>query len=124
MTEVMQKPAEIEKKSNFLIIFYVLYFGWLLLTTYFSTDNVYNNLLVVVVTLIYFLFFNETFDLFIFVGATLLSYYILGTLNGFLSFQLSFEYLKNLPLWIFLSWGFTAVALRKLFSMMSKRVEL
>lgn len=120
----MSKTPEIEKKDRFLIIFYVLYFSWLLLTTYFSTENYYNNVLVVVVTVLYFIFLNETFDLFLFTAATAISYFVLGKLNGYPDIQLSLDYLKTLPLWIYVSWGFTAVALRKLFSIISKRVEI
>ena len=120
----MDKPPALVKKDRFIIIFYVLYFGWLLMTTYLSRDNYYNNMLISFVVLIYFIFLNETFDLFLFLGVTLLSYFIMGKLYGFLTFELTLEFVKSTPFWIYISWGFTAVALKKLFSMIIRRVEI
>lgn len=121
---LMYTPAEIKKKDRFLIIFYVIYFSWLLLTTYFSQNNFYNNLLVAVATLVYFIFFNETFDLFVFALATVGSYIIIGNTKGYSQIILDIEYLKSIPFWTYASWGFTAIALKKLFSIISRRVDI
>ena len=120
----MDKPPALVKKDRFIIIFYVLYFGWLLLTTYLSRDDFYNNLLISFVVMIYFIFLNETFDLFLFLVITLLSYYLMGKLYGYPGIEFTLEYIKTMPLWIYISWGFTAVALKKLFSMIIRRVEI
>ena len=120
----MDKPPALVKKDRFIIIFYVLYFGWLLLTTYLSRDNFYNNLLISFVVMIYFIFLNETFDLFLFLGITLLSYYLMGKLYGYPGIVFTLESIKTMPLWIYISWGFTGVALKKLFSMIIRRVEI
>jgi len=120
----MEKPPALVKKDKFIIIFYVLYFGWLLMTTYLSRDDFYNNMLISFVVLVYFVFLNETFDLFLFCGITLLSYFLMGKLYGYPTFEFSLEFIKTMPLWIYISWGFTAVALKKLFLMIIKRVEI
>jgi len=67
---------------------------------------------------------NKTFDLFLFLGITLLSYYLMGKLYGYPGIVFTLQSIKTMPLWIYISWGFTAVALKKLFSMIIRRVEI
>jgi hypothetical protein len=108
------------KKETALVIFYVLYFAWLLVITYFSRDTAFINYFTLGVAFFYFVFLREPGDIFIFLavitGMYLFKVYSVETQE----FMLDYETLSTIPAWIPLAWGTSAIALKKLYSVLRK----
>jgi hypothetical protein len=109
------------KKENLIIIFYILYFGWLMSIVYLARQPVILDYFTVTVALFYFAFLREEWDLFWFLlGSVLVIFTVMSSFyNGI--FQINLNSFLDIPPWLPLSWGTTFVALRKFFIIISRK---
>ena len=108
------------KKESLIIIFYILYFGWLFTITYLSPDTIHINYFTLFVVFFYFVFLREEWDIIWFLVASSIA--LIGKNSLFSEIgEKSFEQITQIPLWLPLAWGTTVVALRKFFILVSNR---
>lgn len=108
------------KKESLLVVFYVLYFTWLLVITYISPQTSIINAFSIFVVLFYFLFLRVKGDIMYFwIGTILPALITVFTISGF-SISVSLEKLSTLPFWIFIIWGTTFIALRRIYIIINK----
>ena len=88
-----------------------------------TVDVTLQNYFSLTIAIFYFVFLREYWDPLIFsLFAIVLVLISTFSYNGS-SFSLDVEELKQLPLWLPMAWGTTAVALRKFFILVNKRIN-
>jgi hypothetical protein len=108
------------KKETVVVTFYVLYFIWLLTITYLTNDLPKINIFTGAVTFFYFLFLREKGDFRLFLASSIIP--VIVSILSFTPDGLKFntDNLRYFPIWLGLAWGTTAVALKKLYSSVSR----
>jgi hypothetical protein len=96
------------KKERLIIIFYLLYFSWLFSITYLIVDTTVLAYYAIGALILYFIFLRERYDSILFSLVALIPLYLLRA------------DIPNIPLWIPIAWGTTAIALRKFYTLVSK----
>jgi len=91
-----------------IIIFYLLYFGWLFTITFLSADERVLDYYAITIILLYFAFMREPWDAIVFGLFSLIPLYM------------NRETVQFTALWIPIAWGTTAIALRKFFVLVTK----
>lgn len=113
----------IEDKEKQMVAFYILYFGWLFTLTTLTVEVKWQNYFAIVVVLFYFIFLRDIWDPLWFslfaLGSVL---YRLFPLESEMSAEYFYEELGKMEVWLPLSWGTTAVALRKFFIIVNQRL--
>lgn len=111
------------KKEKSIVIFYILYFGWLFTLVTLTVDVTLQNYFSLAIAMFYFIFLRDYWDPLWFTLAALLL--VGGTVLTFDQWRFAFdmEVLSQIPLWLPLAWGTTAVALRKFFVLLNKRID-
>lgn len=108
------------KKETLIIIFYVVYFTWLSAVTYLVPDTRVLNLFTGGIGIFYFIFLREQGDLFFFLLGCSLVPLAASTKFSHFEIKFSFDTVAQIPIWLYLAWGTTFVALRKLYLIVSK----
>jgi len=104
-----------KNRVNLIVVFYVLYFGWLSVVTFLSPDSQLLTYFTSAVTIFYFAALREKWDVFFFIlGACLM---VLAASTSFHrgEFKFNFGVVTELHVWLYLAWGTTVVGLRKFF---------
>lgn len=102
-------------KDTPVIIFYILYFGWLFTVTFLTPDPKLLNYFSVGIVIFYFVFLGKVLDVLWFIPASAIP--LLIQIISFYNWELKFDVssIQYVPAWLPLSWGTTAVALRKFY---------
>ena len=110
------------KKERSIVIFYILYFGWLFALVTLTVDETLQNYFALAIVIFYFVFLRDYWDALWFTTAALIL--VGGTVLSFNHWriEIDLEILKQMPLWLPLAWGTTAVALRKFFITLNQKV--
>lgn len=107
------------KKESLIIIFYIVYFGWLLVVTFLNLNVDLLNIFTSFVALFYLIFLRQDEDLFWFIlSACVPVVFAITIIKGF-SIKFEITQIQFLPLWLPIAWGTTIVALRKFFSIVT-----
>lgn len=113
----------IKNKEKQIVAFYILYFGWLFALTTLTVDPQLQNYFTLIVALFYFIFLRDFWDPLWF---TLFAVAAIANETLFFDSVESFNFesanLASIPLWLPLSWGTTAVALRKFYVLVNQRI--
>ncbi|MFC1649853.1 hypothetical protein ACFL2C_04045 [Patescibacteria group bacterium] len=111
------------KKQSALTVFYVAYFFWLFMIVFLSRAKDILGYFVILVLIFYFVFLRDKWDLLVFF-ATVSAYYLYRVVTiTFDTISYDLELIPEIPLWIPLSWGTTIIALKKFYSIASKRIQ-
>jgi len=103
------------KKETLIIVFYVLYFGWLFTIAFLTQDSALLNYFTGFVALFYLVFLKQRGDFWWFLAGITTSILISAlTFSGFLP-ELDLSLIKHTPYWLPIAWGTTFVALRKFY---------
>lgn len=108
------------KKETAIILFYVLYFSWLFIVTFLAPDTKLLAYFTSAIAVFYFVLLRERWDFFWFLlGA---SFMVLTASTSFNrgEFKFNFGVVTQLPVWLYLAWGTTFVALRKFFLIVTR----
>lgn len=108
------------KTETFIILFYVFYFGWLSVVTFLAPDAQLLTYFTAAITIFYFVALRERWDVFWFLLGASLMVLSAGTSYQRGEFKFNFGVVGELPVWLFLAWGTTVVALRKFFLIVTR----
>ncbi|KKQ75058.1 MAG: hypothetical protein US96_C0018G0030 [Candidatus Woesebacteria bacterium GW2011_GWB1_38_5b] len=108
------------KKETTIVLFYILYFGWLFTVIFLTQEVKIVNYFTAVITLFYFIFLRERSDILWFFLGGILVLFLSGF--SFTRFKANFdkEEVKLVPYWLPMAWGTTFVALRKLYLLIAR----
>jgi hypothetical protein len=108
------------KKENIIIIFYIIYFGWLFTVAFLTPSIDTLNYFTSIVTVIYFVFLKEKGDFIWFWISALVPLIIAAVSFSNWQFKFDSSLLYYTPLWLPLAWGTTIVALRKFYILITR----
>lgn len=111
------------KKERSIVIFYILYFGWLFTLVTLTVDVTLQNYFSILIAVFYFVFLREYLDPLLFSAAAIILILVTVVIYDGSVFSIDMEVLKQLPVWLPIAWGTTAVALRKFFILVNKRIN-
>jgi hypothetical protein len=111
------------KEERAVVVFYILYFGWLFTLTTLTVDVALQNYFALFVVIFYFIFLRDYWDPIIFTVVSILAVIFSVTDFGPAPFTINYESLKVMPIWHPLSWGTTAVALKKFYTIVNNKLD-
>ena len=108
------------KTETSIILFYVLYFGWLSVVTFLVPNTQLLIYFTSAITIFYFVLLREKWDVFWFLLGV--SFMVLAASTSFHrgEFKFNFGVVTELHVWLYLAWGTTFVALRKFFLIVTR----
>lgn len=114
----------IKNKEKQIVIFYILYFSWLFTLTILTVDANLQDYFAIAIVSFYFIFLRDFWDPLWF------SLFAFGSIaNKLLPLDLPlnleyfYEKIGEIHIWLPLSWGTTAVALRKFYILVNERLN-
>lgn len=110
------------KEERAVVVFYVLYFGWLFTLTTLTVDVTLQNYFALFVVIFYFIFLREYWDPLIFTAVSLLAVFFSVIKVESWLVVIDYDTLLAMPIWHPLSWGTTAVALSKFYRIVNRRI--
>lgn len=108
------------KNDQAVIVFYLSYVVWLFIVIFLSPDVFLLTLFTGAILLFYMLFLSDVMDIaWIIAGITIFIVVTIVKINGF---EITFDnkMLAEIPVWVYLAWGTTVVALRRFFIIANK----
>jgi hypothetical protein len=110
----------IKNKEKQIVAFYILYFGWLFTLTTLTVDARLQDYFAIAIVLFYFIFLRDIWDPFWF---SIFAFAGIANRLHSLGSGFNYEILQDIPIWLPLSWGTTAVALRKFYIIVNQKIR-
>jgi len=111
------------KKQNALTVFYIVYFLWLFAVVFLTRAQEALGYFVVIVVVFYFVFLKDKWDILLFLATVALFYLSRVVSVSFDSLSYDVEAFRQAPFWIPLSWGVTALALKKFYTITTAKIS-
>ncbi|MBN1169082.1 hypothetical protein JXA63_04290 [Candidatus Woesebacteria bacterium] len=113
----------VKNKEKQIVAFYIMYFGWLFTLTTLTVDVKLQNYFALAIVIFYFVFIRDFWDplwfiLFAFIGIS----NRLSATGSIFSFNFNLSRISEIPIWLPLSWGTTAVALKKFYKLVNQKI--
>lgn len=109
------------KKQNALTVFYVAYFVWLFAIVFLSRAQEILGYFVIIVLAFYLLLLRDKWDVLV-LFATVSIYYLIDiTTLSMETISYDFGSISASSLWLPLTWGTTVLALKKFYTISTKR---
>lgn len=114
----------IKNKEKQIVVFYILYFSWLFTLTILTVDAKLQDYFAIAIVSFYFILLRENYDLLWFCLFALASIAkILLPLESAFTLNYFYEKIGEIHIWLPFSWGTTAVALRKFYTLVNERLN-